>query len=725
MPALLLSIRFHDGRYHGRPEWPPSPARLFQALVAGAARGAALAEEDKRALAWLEALKDAPVIAAPHHREGLGFSNYVPNNDLDAVGGDPARTNEIRAPKLIKPILFNAQTPFLYLWRFEKEPAQHAEAQRVRALADQLYQLGRGIDMAWAIGEILDDAQAEERLAHHEGAIYNPSGGRGGRLLAAPIQGSLDSLIARHRHQRFGRVQSNRKDAQLFRQPPKPLFRQVAYDSPPKLLLFDLIGEQAPATLTSIAALTAQIRDVAARKLADSLNNKSGEIERCFIGHGAEEADKARRVRIVPLPSTGHPHVSPAIRRVLVEIPAACPLRTRDVAWAMSGLELVEAEVDAETGEVKEQLTLAPASDRGMLRHYGIESAKPQRLWRTTTPAALSAARRRIAPERRQGDAKAGAERAHEEHNATKSVHQALRQAGVRGAVAEVRMQREPFSAKGARAEAFAYERFNKERLWHTEITFAEPRTGLLLIGDGRYLGLGLMAPHPRTEGVLAFAIESGLTTKAEAHIIASALRRAVLARVQSEIGEGKTLPLYFTGHAEDGGQARSGAHEHLAFVHDAPRRRLLLIAPHVLERRAAWRGEPQHWGRLEKAMIGFTELRAGAAGKLRLARCEIQVESDPLFAPSKIWGSVAPYRAVRHRKLSDAAAALAADVAEECRRLRLAQIEVEISSTRGIKTMGLTGAARLRFSRAVAGPILIGRDRHFGGGLFSSVEGA
>ncbi|WP_409194161.1 type I-U CRISPR-associated protein Csb2, partial [Accumulibacter sp.] len=38
--ALLIAVRFHDGRFHGRPEWPPSPARLFQALVAAAATGA-------------------------------------------------------------------------------------------------------------------------------------------------------------------------------------------------------------------------------------------------------------------------------------------------------------------------------------------------------------------------------------------------------------------------------------------------------------------------------------------------------------------------------------------------------------------------------------------------------------------------------------------------------------------------------------------------------------
>ena len=102
MPRLLISVRFHDGRYHGRLDWPPSPARLFQALVAGAAQGQMLTEEDRRALLWFETL-DPPEIAAPPMRAGQGFRNYVPNNDLDAVGGDPQRISEIRARQVHPP----------------------------------------------------------------------------------------------------------------------------------------------------------------------------------------------------------------------------------------------------------------------------------------------------------------------------------------------------------------------------------------------------------------------------------------------------------------------------------------------------------------------------------------------------------------------------------------------------------------------------------------------
>ena len=359
-----------------------------------------------------------------------------------------------------------------------------------------------------------------------------------------------------------------------------------------------------------------------------------------------------------------------------------------------------------------------------MLSHYRLGDAPAASLWRTVTPAALpqEAARRRIDPARKRAQAKDGAERLKEEAAVAATVVQALRHAGVAGRAEAVRVQREPFEAKGARAEAFAAEpRFAKERLWHVEVALDAPQRGPLVIGDGRYLGLGLMEPVPRADGVLAFAIEGGLETDAEPAVLTRALRRAALARTQAALGDGRQLPLYITGHEADGAPSRrSGAHRHIAFVYDRPRRRLLILAPHALERRPLWPSERGSWALLEEAMRELTELRAGAAGKLRLARASANVVSSALFAPARHWESATLYRVVRHRRLAGAAAALAADVAEECRRLRLPRPGVEILEASGIAGVGLIGRARLRFASAVMGPILIGRDRHFGGGLFA-----
>ncbi|HHN68271.1 MAG TPA: type I-U CRISPR-associated protein Cas5/Cas6, partial [Thermopetrobacter sp.] len=91
-PASHLAIFVHllAARWHGLPEWPPAPFRLFQALLAAAARGAEVTEADAEALRRLERLPP-PVILAPVAVPGRAHTAYVPNNDLDAVGGDPDR----------------------------------------------------------------------------------------------------------------------------------------------------------------------------------------------------------------------------------------------------------------------------------------------------------------------------------------------------------------------------------------------------------------------------------------------------------------------------------------------------------------------------------------------------------------------------------------------------------------------------------------------------------
>ena len=183
--VLLVSVRFHDGRYHGAGDWPPSPARLFQALVAGAARGQTIADRPRTALYWLENL-DAPIIATPTSREGRGFKNFVPNNDLDAVGGDLRRIGAIRTSKTIRPHLFDAAHPFLYTWKFEPGEAAERYAQTIARIAECLYQLGRGVDMAWAWGEVIAAEDAEARLAMHGGVVYRPSKAGGMRAAGRP-----------------------------------------------------------------------------------------------------------------------------------------------------------------------------------------------------------------------------------------------------------------------------------------------------------------------------------------------------------------------------------------------------------------------------------------------------------------------------------------------------------------------------------------------------------
>lgn len=723
--ALLISVRFHDGRYHGAADWPPAPARLFQALVAAGPKDKdALEKTSRDALAWLEQLA-APVIAAPVSIEGQpNFKLYVPNNDLDAYGGDIRKIAKVRtATKQIKPRLFDASVPLLYIWRFDGDDT-HAKC--VCKIAESLYQLGRGVDMAWATADLLDEAEAENRLAEYQGVIYRPSQNGQGTALGCPEDGSLKSLEDRYKAgaQRFRRVQNGRTVRTEFANAPKPRFRSVTYDSAATHLLFDLRRTTvtdspfAPWPLKNASALVQKLRDGAVAKLVQLKRDKpfdEGTINRVLIGRDAKEADKALRVRIVPLPSIGHAQVDRNIRRVLVEVPPDCPIRADDVAWAFAGLVIASRGIDVATGEITAQdysiEQLVSADDDSQLKYYGIGAeALSSRLWRSVTPLALPTARRRIDPAQVKEQAKNGSERQIENRSAIHEVMQALRHAGLRHRVANVRVQREPFEARGERAEVFADgTRFSKHQLWHVEIEFAEVVNGPLLLGNGRYCGLGLLAPVRQVEGVLAFSIMEGMAADAEPLQLARALRRAVMKRVQNEIGARKKLPVFFTGHEADGSTARRGGHAHLAFVPDLTRRRLLVIAPHMIEHREPFKDERDHLEVLARALAALSELRAGRAGKLTLERVEINTDADQLFAASEVWTAVMHYTPTRHAK-RNGRDSLHDDVLQEVQRRRLpVPLAVEQKDANVL----------LQFRVAVPGPVLLGRTLHFGGGLF------
>jgi CRISPR-associated protein Csb2 len=229
--ALFITVRFLDGRYHGNGSWPPSPFRLFQALVAGAYGGRWVAEppEDKdKALTWLERLP-APAIAAPSAERVRGVALFVPNNDLDMVGGDPARIAEIRgSQKTFASHLFDAERPFLYAWASD-EDERHALF--ICRLAERLHTLGWGIDPAYARGEVVSSAEGEQRLRDYGGSVSTPGAARSRNLRACPAAGSLRSLHDRYKKSgnRFVSRKEGRTVRTTFRKPPHAHFRMVAY----------------------------------------------------------------------------------------------------------------------------------------------------------------------------------------------------------------------------------------------------------------------------------------------------------------------------------------------------------------------------------------------------------------------------------------------------------------------------------------------------------------
>lgn len=719
--ALVVKVRLHDGRYHGEPEWPPAPARLFQALVAGSARTEKLEEDATRALAWLEA-QAPPWVAAPAAWSGQAVKLWVPNNDLDSQGGDPAAVSSIRTGKQVRPRIFDPSIPVLYIWMLtsaDDEP--HAIG--VCEVSRDLYQLGRGIDSASASGELMAGAAVDSLLAGYPGKVNRPTPGAADRglVLGCPHGGSLRSLVARHAAtlQRFRIEGEGRHAVEVFQQPPKPSFALVSYEGGPQRALFDLraaesLSSFSPAPLTCVGELTESLRDSAASRLQDALPQQRARIECGLVGRRVEGVPRVpaeERVRIVALPSIGHAHVDRAVRRVLVEVPAGNPLRAEDVFWAFSGLPVAMPRgVEA---------IATRADDWTMLDHYGVRGDRGFKKWRSVTAVALPVARRRIEPTRRNLEAKGGGERASEESLARQAVLQALRHAGVRSPAVEVHVQREPFASKGARAEAFAPgTRFAKELLWHVEVTFRDPVNGPLVLGDGRFLGLGIMEPVQALPEALAFRVRSGLAADASPGLVAGAMRRAVMARCQVAIGPRKPLPSFVTGHGTNG--APLVDKPHLAFVYDEERSRVLVV---VLGERKKEREIGRYLPVLHRAMEGMSELLAGSAGRLELAPEHLEIERDPLWARSRRWISLTPYSVNRHRECGDAEQALTADIEASCRAANLPRASVRIVRAWGEPGLGLSGMAEITFDVAVAGPLLLGRTRYKGGGLFRGVE--
>lgn len=128
MPYLQISLTLPDETYHGqsdngKPEWPPSPMRLFQAMVATAARGEdGLSDEVSQALNWFAALP-APVIFTPRATFGIPLTTSVPNNSMDIVASAWSRGNESskdanpathRAMKTIRTTYFADAAPVIF-----------------------------------------------------------------------------------------------------------------------------------------------------------------------------------------------------------------------------------------------------------------------------------------------------------------------------------------------------------------------------------------------------------------------------------------------------------------------------------------------------------------------------------------------------------------------------------------------------------------------------------
>lgn len=728
-----IEVRFLHRRYHGRGGWPPTPLRLFQAITAGALSGRWAAENrpaTEAVLRWLEGL-GAPARVIGHPGRGLRpYRLAVPNNQADrhipALRKGARLDNLLRQDKELKqvqPVAVDRQ-PLVYAWEIGAE--QETQAEATRRIVRRLVALGTG----------LDHAVADVRLCPEP----PPAGMTEHDIREAPCAGTLDSLIARHR------AGLDRLAGGGLRENLPPLRHDGGGRgrTQPRALLFSLrtpadadSDQPLPVAPEATAVLAYAVRQELARQLREPLTRLSPtpappfsaeDVELFVLGRGAGPNDKERRVSVLPLPSIGHEHADGLLRRVLVVIPMACPMAPEIARRALSNAEIVVERFD-EKPHVRLRLVPADQEDdpreQMMLRRYIGEA----RVWRTVSPIILpgGGSKSRAVADPAERAALDPRRRCRQEA----LVCRAIKDAGLDAtAVVTLRLRREPFGAHQPRADAgWQLPRNSEGRRWlagkhrlHAEIMFATKRSGPLVLGDGRYLGLGLMQPaRDAWPGMVVFRLAAEpRISAADRGALLGAVRRALMSLSRQPDG---SVPRLFSGHEGDGRPAQSGRHEHVFLSAadlggDGYIDTLIVSAPWICDHSV--RPGRTDSALFDRVVTSLEVVRAGRLGLISLTMQPAGAEDSRLVGPARKWESHACYNPTRPvRRGNDPVDVLQRDAVAECGRRGLPRPDVELLDYASGSNGRVAAHLLLRFAVGVAGPLLLGRDSHQGGGLF------
>jgi len=475
---LCISVTFLDPLFHGEadgglPEWPPSPLRLFQALVAGAFTGAAKLQQPElkaEAFRWLEAL-GPPEIVTPRTHPAASYILFVPNNDSDRKFDRHERLTS----KLVRPTrLLDGQT-LHYLWPLPDSQAGNLpQADCLNLLcrsARQMLALGWGIDLVVADGQILTSPQ----LAALPGERWVPSPGPWLECRRrVPKPGTFDNLL------RVYDSFIHSVQGKLFRRPEHVrVFHVAAYRKVSSMLsrhcaafdFRDRRGLWRSFPQTHVVQVAAMLRHQACEAAKRDSHCFEGGPELYVAGHVSQSDFSPPRFSYLPLP-TIRPgqHADGMIRRALIAEPYGGD--GSHAAWAQARLS------NALLVNTKQQVQaiLLPRRPEDTVYPFYLSRS---RSWATVTPIALPG----------YDDGKHG--------KAERLFLKALQQAGLPlEALEEFTLRKAPFWPGSHHPSVYYRPQDYLKRcpLWHVYLRFKEEIPGPVAIGAGRHCGLGLFA---------------------------------------------------------------------------------------------------------------------------------------------------------------------------------------------------------------------------------------
>jgi CRISPR-associated protein Csb2 len=394
---LCITIRWLDDRFHGltedksHAEWPPSPFRLLQALVAGACQYG-LYDRVLPALKWLERQSAPDVLAVHKPKEGSEFEHYVPDNDNKVVHDKPV-------VRIFKPLLLEGNAIVHYVWAIQASDAPpHGNLDE---LASTLGTFGRGIDQAFALVRLANVEEIDAELlgtgALHRFAPVAKSQSTSGTL-RTPRLGTLDNLQLVFQLNRIASQTLSERHKKRW----PTVFDRVVYsgmitDRQRPHSVFKLVDESDDTVAYSHAKLihiAGMVRHAAIKLMTRDpprdLRTFSKEqwLDEYVAGHKLcdDEANGRPHTQFsyVPLPSTGHVHVDADVRRVMIIAPVGDEAWLSHLAQRLDGQTLAPLPGTALPRDTRLQLI----SDK---RRDGVRDAytRASQTWDSFTPVIL------------------------------------------------------------------------------------------------------------------------------------------------------------------------------------------------------------------------------------------------------------------------------------------------------------------------------------------------
>jgi CRISPR-associated protein Csb2 len=547
---LVIEVELLTGRYaatahndRGRAEWPPHPARFFSALVAALHDHEAPDQAEREALLWLEQQGAPSLRVDPESRVGKRqvHNVYVPVNDV-TLGGDVAirdaedkvanaatpatkpkaeaalekvkreavaidaepsdkaiematalmpapfvgyggkddkgrmkrqqgRTRQVRTFPVVLP-----ETPtFAFLWP-TADPSPHRAA--LEQLCARVTRLGHSSSLVRC--SVVDRDLTPTLVPIDEGEV----------VLRVVGPGQLERLEQAFGHHQGiqGRVlpaRPQRYGSAFKTTAPSPIAESVFSTD---WVLFERVGGSRP--------VASRATDLA-RALRGALIELHGahDLPSTLAGHAGSGPTEQPHVAFVPLPFVGHEHADSALMGCALILPRALAKKDRELLFRLV------AKWEKERSDQRGNLTLAGGTLPPFVVRRVDVSAKaaldPTRWCRasarfiTATPIALDKNPGNLRSNRDGTSRKAALE-------AQQNISDAcLRVVGVRPASVEVSLA--PLISGAQHVRNFLPwpgrpGRTPRVRV-HADIRFEAPVRGPLLLGAGRYFGLGLCLP--------------------------------------------------------------------------------------------------------------------------------------------------------------------------------------------------------------------------------------